>query len=225
MYKTETHMHTSEVSSCSLLSAKEMVQRYHEAGFHTLFISDHFTESYFNKLGEMPWEEKTAKFLSGYYEAKKHGDEIGMNVLLSAEFAFKGLPNHYHYLAYGITKEFLDTYPNLPVMTLPEFYEIAKKHNIVVIQSHPFRDRTSVATPQHVDGLEVCNSNPRHTPNDDLAEQTAKVHGLYRTAGSDSHRIEDVAGCGMLSENEIKTVEDFIELLKSGKAEMYRGEK
>ena len=35
MFKTETHLHTSEISPCGKISAKEMVKRYHEAGYKT----------------------------------------------------------------------------------------------------------------------------------------------------------------------------------------------
>ena len=42
------------------------------------------------------------------------------------------------------------------------------------------------------------------------------------SAGSDAHRDEDIGGAAVLSETEIKTVEDYLELLRSGKASLMR---
>ena len=44
MYKTEPHLHTSEVSLCGKISAEEMIKLYSKAGFSTVFVTDHFTE-------------------------------------------------------------------------------------------------------------------------------------------------------------------------------------
>ena len=47
MYKIETHMHVSETSGCALLSAEEMIKRYAEAGYDTVFSTDHYVKNYF----------------------------------------------------------------------------------------------------------------------------------------------------------------------------------
>ena len=222
MYKTETHVHTSEVSPCAKLTAKEMIQRYHEMGFQTVFISDHFRHSYFEKLGEIPWEEKISKFLSGYYIAKAEGEKFGMNVLMSAEMDFENSPNHY--LVYGINKGFLDKYPNIPDMTIAEFSQIAKMNNIFVVQAHPYRENRCTPTPEYIDGVEIFNSNPRHSDFNEKAEAFAREHNLFMTAGSDAHRNEDVGGAGILSECEIKTVEEYVTLIKSRRAKIFVSE-
>ena len=51
-------------------------------------------------------------------------------------------------------------------------------------------------------------------------EQIAKENKLPITAGSDSHRQEDIALSGILSENEIKTAEDYVDLLLANKLEI-----
>jgi len=38
MYKTEAHLHVSEVSPCSKLKATEMISLYHDAGYKTVFF-------------------------------------------------------------------------------------------------------------------------------------------------------------------------------------------
>jgi hypothetical protein len=105
MFKTETHLHTAETSPCGKVSAAEMVKRYHDAGYKTLFISDHFFTKYFDALGNLSPEEKVEQFLLGYEEAKVAGEELGMNILLSAELRLDGSNNDY--LLYGVDKQFL----------------------------------------------------------------------------------------------------------------------
>ena len=221
MFKTETHLHVSEISPCSKINASEMVALYHEAGYKTIFVSDHFKQIYFDALGDIAWQDKVTIFLSGYYRAKAAAKKFGMNVLMSAELLFEGNPNHY--LVYGITKEFLDSYPDLCKLSVEEFYEIAKKHNVFVVQAHPFRDGNCFPTPNSVDAFEVYNANQRHKDFSEKSEESAIQNGLYMTAGSDTHRLEDVAKGGVLTVTEIKSAEDYISLVKSGKIELFRG--
>ena len=131
MYKIETHLHTSEVSVCSQIRAEEMIKLYHQAEYSTIIVSDHFP---YRSLGKIPWEEQTAIFLSGYYKAKVAGRKYGMNVIPAAEITFAGSPNDY--LAYGISKAFLDAYPYLHEMKIEEFAPIAKENNVLLIQAH-----------------------------------------------------------------------------------------
>ncbi len=223
MYKTETHLHVAEVSPCSKFKAPEMVKMYHDEGYKTIFIADHFEKRYFDALGDIPWEDKITIFLSGYYKAKAVAKEYDMNVLMAAEFTILSEDGiHNHYLAYGITREFLNKYPDIQNKSIEEFSKIAKENNIFVVQAHPYRDDYCFPTADFVDGIEIYNSNPRHNDFNDKAEALAKEKGLYMTAGSDAHRLEDIGNAGVLSENEIKTAEDFIELIKSGKAEIYK---
>lgn len=217
MFKTETHMHTKEGSSCGMLTAEEIVREYYNAGFKTLFISNHFGTQFFTPWGEMTWGETVERFMLGYRKAKAEGEKLGMNILFSAEIEFDDLKNQ-HYLVYGIDEDFLREYPYLMRMSLEDFSQIAKERGVLLIQAHPYRDDNLFVTPELVDGFEVRNPNPRHEAHDEHAEETAAKYGLYRTAGSDAHRTGDVARTAMVSEAEIKTVEDYIALVKSGKA-------
>ncbi len=213
-FKTETHLHTSDVSSCGKLRAKEMIKLYYEAGYKTVFISDHFEQSYFDSLGDIPWEDKITIFMSGYYRAKEAAKQYGINVLFSAEVMFEGVGNHY--LMYGLTKEFLCAHPNLCKMNPLEFYEIAKANGVFIVQAHPLRDRICTPTPEWVDGFEIYNSNPRHKDFSEEVKACALENNLFATAGSDAHRVDDVAGSGIITDNEITTVEEFINTVKKG---------
>ena len=215
MFKTETHLHTSEVSPCGQVSAEEMVRRYFEAGYKTIFVSDHVYTKKFQTFGDIPWSEKIDLYLEGYKKAKAVGDELGMNIILSAEVNFNGCPNDY--LLYGIDEDFLKGCPDLLDMGIERFYPYAKERGVTVVQAHPLRNGRCVPTPDFVDGLEVYNSNCRHENFTEKLLEIAKETDKPMTSGSDAHRIEDIALAGVITENEIKTAKDYTDALKGGK--------
>lgn len=215
MFYTETHMHTAPTSMCGKLTPEEMVEQYHEKGYRTLFVSDHFFKPYFDHHPDLDFHAAVDRFLDGYRAAKKAAERYGMNVLLSAEYAFNNDPGHY--LVYGLTEEFLHADPDVLNKSVAEFHALTQANGMLLIQAHPYR-ANSIPRPLDVDGIEVYNPNPRHFVEQDepLCEVIAERFGLFRTGGSDAHRPEDVAGSGMGSEFEIKTAEDYIRLVREG---------
>ena len=219
MYKTEPHLHISEVSPCAKIGAEEVIKLYSEAGYKTVFISDHLKHKMFEKLGEMSWKEKVERFLSGYEIARKAGEIYGVNVLLSAEFQLNN--SNKHFLLYGINKEFLDNLEVFFDLPISEFYKHAKENGVTVVQAHPYRDgSTTPVDAAYIDAVEAINSNPRHTNYSEKAIAYAMEHGLPMTSGSDTHRHEDVALGGVISKCEIKTPTDYVELLLGNKLEL-----
>ena len=222
MYKTEPHLHTFPVSSCAWMEPREIVARYAEAGFDTLIISDHIASYHYDKLQahlgrELSWEAYVELFFTGFEAAKAAGDELGIRVLCSAELTLG--PNHY--LLYGADRAFFLSLPQLFDMTIEEFYPIAKANGITVIQAHPLRDGKCIPKPEVVDGFEVFNSHPRHdNQNAGVLELAARYPHLLQTAGSDAHRIEDIGGTAVLSQAPIESIEDYLNLLRSGRPEI-----
>jgi histidinol phosphatase-like PHP family hydrolase len=221
MFKTETHLHTAEVSRRGKKRAFQLVRAYKEAGYSTVFVTDHFQVNTLDALGDISWEEKVTIFLSGYYAAKYEGDRIGVCVLPGAEICFGGEdPNHY--LVYGLSKELLLRYENLHTCGIEGLREITKAHGLLLVQAHPHRDGHCFPRPEFVDGFEVYNSNPRHEDMSEKSEAAAKEHGLFMIGGSDAHRDEDIGGSGVFSEEKIESAEQLIRLLKEGKCEVIR---
>lgn len=221
MFKTEPHLHTLEVSNCAHVRAKEFVKKYKEAGYSTIFVTDHFNEIVIGSYGDISWSEKMTLYLAGYYRAKCEGDKIGVNVLMGVEINFAG--SHNHYLLYGVTKEFLDSNPELHTYGIEKVSKIAKEHGIFIIQAHPYRDGNCYPTLEYVDAVEF-NTNPRHADFTEKTEELVKKHNLLVIGGSDAHRNEDIARGGIETENEIKSAEDLIEAVKSGKLKIIRGD-
>lgn len=219
MFKTETHLHVSEISPCSHLTAREMIELYAKAGYSTVFVSDHLKSRFYEKYPELTLEEKVDKFFYGYDMARKAGEELGVNVLISAELTYDYSPNHY--LLYGFDKSFFYGLPDLFTMPKEDFYKYAKAHGVTVVQAHPYRDgKNTPDSPDIIDAIEAHNTNPRHDNFSEDCFAYADAHGLPTTGGSDSHRPEDIALGGVITDEEITTPEQYVELLMAGKLEI-----
>ena len=216
MFKTETHLHTKETSKCSRLSALEMVKLYSEKGYKTIFVSDHMNSDFLIKNSNLSVFDAVHNFLTGYYNAKEVGDKYGVNVLLSAEYSisFNGIDNHY--LLYGIDEEFIYANPNEEKMTIEKLRKITNDVGALLIQAHPFRG-SCFPTPLYVDGMEIYNSNPRHfvKSDEERVSEVIQQFDLFTIGGSDAHLVEDVGLSGIGSNYEIKTAQDFVNLIKN----------
>ena len=221
MYKTETHLHTSEVSSCSKLTASEMMELYSKAGYTTVFVTDHFKASYFEKRGDSSWEENVEWLFSGYENAKAAGEGLGINVIMGLEIHLASTKNHY--LLYGLKKDFIKNKPDILKMDISELYRYAKENGVFVVQAHPYRDGVCYPTPEYVDAIEVINRNPRHENFDEKAIAKALECRKPMTSGSDAHRPEDIATSGVITENQIRNTEDYISAMLSGKMKLIGG--
>lgn len=213
MFKTEAHMHTYPVSSCSKLSPVEQVRLFKEAGYDTIIVSDHFSPHHFKKLGEhLTFAEKVDKLCDAYLEAKAEGDRIGLTVLFSVELSF----HKNHYLLYGVTREFLKLREDIFDIDIDELYAHLKAHGVTIIQAHSHRAEKCVPHPHHVDGFEI-NCCLRKDNYNERTMQVAKEYGLPLTIGSDCHRPEDVGVSATLSEEKIESIEQYLELMRAGK--------
>ncbi len=211
MFKTEAHMHTYPVSSCSKLTPREQVRLFKEAGYDTVFVSDHFSPHHFKKLGEdLTFAEKVDKLCDAYLEAKDEGEKLGLTVLFSVELSFK----KNHYLLYGVTREFLKLRKDIFDISIEELYEHLKSHGITIIQAHSHRARSEDCTPnpRYVDGFEL-NFCLRKENNNEKTLQLAKEYDMPLTVGSDCHRPEDVGVSATLSEEKITSVEQYLDLV------------
>ena len=216
----DTHVHTSEVSSCGKVSAKDMVNYYKKAGYDGVIITDHYYDGFFERLSCDRWADKADCYLSGYRAALEEGNKIGLKVYLGMELRFEGSLEDY--LIYGIDEEYIIENPELYKHSLESFKESIKGTDIFIVQAHPFRKGLKVADPALLDGVEVMNGNPRHDSHNDLAFSFASKHGLMMTAGSDAHQPEDVGCCGIRVSKNISTSKELAQLMReSNSYELY----
>ncbi len=211
IYKTELHMHTEPASSCGHVLPEEAVRLYAEKGYHSLVICNHFGD----KLLLNGNKEKTiATYLDDVRRAEKAAKQYGINIILGCEVRVFESANDY--LLLGVEEEdlsFIYDYLDKPFEELSKAYRSKDK---LIIQAHPFRDNMTMVNPELLDGIEVFNMHPRHNSRNGLGARYATEHSFIVTAGSDFHRVQDVALSAMLTKTEMKTSHDIVMALKAG---------
>lgn len=222
MGKYEMHVHTAECDICAHVAAKDIVRMYQQKGYSGLVITDHYFAMSFDwfadDLTEGTHYEFVDRWLRGYREAKKEGDKIGMTVLLGAEVRLDG-PNINDYLIYGIDEDFLFRVPYLNrLSSLQELISVLPE-NACVVQAHPFRDNMTVQNPDLLFGIEVNNGGTEPFRND-LAKTFAEHYKKPMLSGSDFHHADHLARGGIITDTDIRSIQDLVRVLRSGNYEL-----
>lgn len=217
--KFDMHIHTAETSKCGKVAGPDLVRIYRNNGYDGFVITDHLHETYISLQNcRDDWQECVTRFLFGYKEAKRAGDEIGFSVVLGAELRFP--ENDSDYLLYGIDEAFLRANPYLFRTDHASFFR-KFGDQILIIQAHPYRN-CDVLHYHSVHGLEVFNGNPRQKNRNELALQFANENPqLYRTCGSDAHRPGDEARAAVCFENKIHDSFDVKRAVESGRYNLW----
>lgn len=217
MYKIETHLHTKHSSKCGWLDAEALAAGYLAAGYAAVAVTDHYNRTTFEYLGvdlSAPGD-KTVPFLEGYRRMREAGEKRGLKVFQGAELRFDECENDY--LLFGCPDSLLADPEPVFRMGIAAFAPIARAAGALLVQAHPYRKKCTPAIACYLDGLEVCNRNPRHENHNDWAEGYARQFGLLRLGGSDCHRTEDVGLGGILTGELPGSTAAFVQLLREGR--------
>lgn len=213
MYKYETHLHTKYASACASATGREQAIGYKNAGYTGIIITDHFFRGNSCIPKNLPWETRINMFCKGYEEAKKIGDQIGLQVFFGWEETFEGQD----FLVYGLDKEWMLKHPEMEHWTIREQYETVNQNGGMVIHAHPFRDRPYIPKirlfPKLVNGVEGYNACNYEDENRQ-AFLYAKQYELPITAGADSHH-PDIIPCGIQVEKKFDSIDDYVQLIKN----------
>lgn len=212
-YKIETHLHTAEGSKCGWATGVEQAEARLADGYDTIIVTDHFFRGNTRPSRDLPWEEYVEQFCSGYEHAKQRGDEIGLTVLFGLEDNYQGS----EFLIYGLDKDWLLKHPDMRTWTPWEEYEQVHGDGGYMVQAHPFREASYLRGfglyPMYSDAVEGINAAQLRIMNE-RAQWYAKQFDKPMTAGSDIHGIDSV-GCGMRTAKPIRTIEDYINLVRN----------
>jgi histidinol phosphatase-like PHP family hydrolase len=159
----EIHSHTKEVSGCSSVNGATLVDEHKKEGFEGVCITDHFYKGYFDQFEGKSYKYKIDHYLSGYRNAKKRGDEIGLQVFLGMEIRFNGDMNDY--LVFGMTEQFLYDYADMYKMTVESFSKFIKDSDIIMIWAHPFRNEITMKDHNNFEAIETFNEEFTHKIN------------------------------------------------------------
>ncbi|MCL2628602.1 MAG: histidinol phosphatase [Oscillospiraceae bacterium] len=214
-YLYETHVHTAEVSACAGSSAAAQVRTYKQNGYAGIIVTDHFVNGYSTCPKGAPWEVQMRHFYRGYENAKKAGDECGLDVFFGWEYTIKGSD----FLTYGLDMDFLLANPNFDLLTIEEYSALVRNNGGFLAQAHPYRDAWYVEKKYPVeshliDALEVYNSMDSDSSNK-KAHEYAKRHDLPIQAGSDAHNERHQRYSGIKMADRAKNISDVIKAITS----------
>ena len=212
-YRYEIHAHTKNSSRCGKLDGAEIAQKYKDAGYDGIVITDHYAPMSFDLKEFFNKKQAIDHYLRGYRSAKTVEDE-NFSVILGMELRFYATVNDY--LVYGVTEEMLYSLPFLLGKYLRRATKLLRKNGCVVIQAHPFRKFITRANPKHLDGVEVLNGKTDGELNRKAKEWADSFAPNIQTGGSDCHSDSSFATSGIITNEPIRTSEDLVRILKSG---------
>ena len=218
-YLIELHCHSKETSYCSAVGAAKLADIYKARNYHAITVMDHYQKHWFDQAGDISWEQKMDKFLAGYRNAKKRGDEIGINIILGIEIRFTENANDY--LVFGIDEQLLYDNPEFYNYGAKNFSEFARANRLLFIQAHPFRNWMSIINHDYLDGVEIYNAHQWHDSRNYLAEllykeQRKKSPHFIATVGSDCHELTHEGRAGIISDMLPENSAELAALLRSG---------
>lgn len=211
----ETHSHTCQASACGKVRGKDYIDYMQREGYAGMIITDHFFNGNCCVPRCLPWKEKIEMFMSGYEDARKAAEGTDFNVMFGIEYNFDGD----EYLIYGVDKKWLLDNEDIMGKDRYEVHALVKEAGAIMFQAHPYRERDYIKTinltPGVSDGIEICNA-----ANDDnmnaLAYCYAKELGVPVSAGSDIHIFYKGPKAGMMFEEKITDIYDYVSKIMSG---------
>ena len=216
----EPHLHTTYISRCGWMGAEGIISLYRERGYSALCVTDHYNRTCFDYAGinlHAPGS-KTEDFLRGYRFLKREAEENGIRVYEGAEVRFDGSENDY--LLFGFHHDLLADPEQVMRGGLAAFCRACREDGALLIQAHPYRKNCVPAPAELLDGMEVCNCNPRHENYNELALCYAKEHRLLMLAGSDFHRPGDEGTAGIVAEEVPEDGFEFADMIRSGQYQL-----
>lgn len=213
----ETHMHTCQGSGCGVSTGAEHARAYKQLGYTGIIITDHFFRGNTAVPHRGPWKERINQFCSGYEDAYREGQRIGLDVFFGWEENFNGD----EYLVYGLDKAFMLAHPEMEHWTRAQQLEEVHKAGGCVIQAHPFRDRGYIAAirlgKQFCDGIEAANAG-NHAYNDAAAWRYGQEYGFVMTSGSDNHNAQIAlehpdSVTGVKLDKRLTCIEDWVKII------------
>ena len=99
-------------------------------------------------------------------------------------------------------------------MGIAEFSRQFRSDKRLLIQAHPFRNGMTEIAPENLDGIETFNMHPNHNSRVAFASKYAKKHGLIPTAGTDFHHLGHEGMAALLTQIEIKSSHDIVNVLR-----------
>lgn len=212
MIKLETHCHTLYGSWCGLADSKTIVNRYLDAGYGGVVITNHYYQSAFNNYKGDNKKEKLDFYFSLFEEVKREGEAKGLKVFLGSEIRVE---NKNDYLLFGFDRSLF--YDNKPLYEFnqKEIFDLAEKHGLFLAQAHPFRDDgvEAVGDPKYMHGVERFNGHYHHVNNNEKTARFCDENNLIGLSGTDFHTPIQPITAGIFVPDNIDNETQLVECL------------
>lgn len=230
-YLYETHLHTNQGSACGQNTGYEMAKAAKEYGYAGIIVTEHNWGGNTCVSRELDWKTWMDQFVKGYEEALDYGKKHDLDVFWGYEAGFHGT----EFLIYGVTPAWMKEHPEIKEAGIEEQYRLISSAGGMVVHAHPYREEWYIPEirlyPEYVDAVEGINathSNHKSKSHNDpefdkRAIAYANAHQLPMTAGSDIHST-NMFGGGVLFRKRLSSIQEYIELIKSGDYLLTNGE-
>lgn len=216
-YRYETHCHCSQCSLCARSTSQALVRAYHAAGYAGLVLTDHFIFGNTTVSDSLPWDRRMQRYYQAYLDAKAAAEGLDFDVIFGIEHAYG---DGKEVLIYGVELDFLLANPDIPEITLDELVARVHEAGGIVIQAHPYRNRSYVnmaVAPRAdlVDGIEVYNAC--NAPGEDpQALELAAQKDYIITCGGDIHHAADprIGAAGVVLPHRVRSSKELAVALK-----------
>ena len=213
-YFYETHLHTCQGSACGHLTGAVQADLYKGFGYTGIVVTDHFFNGNCAVPRDLPWKERVEQFCEGYRDAKRRGDEIGLQVFFGLESNFAGQ----EFLLYGLSEEWLKEQEDMLSWSPKEQFEKVTAAGGFVVQAHPYREAPYIPEviiyPDCCEAFELYNAHNKPEINAKAVAYAAE-HGIHGTGGTDAHGPVQKRG-GMIFEKKWESIADYIAAVRSG---------
>jgi len=219
-YRYDLHVHTKDSSACGSSSAVEMAEMYKSEGYTGIVITDHFYHGNTCVDRNLEWEDWVKTYARSYENAKKRGDEIGLDVFFGFEYTYAGTD----FIILGLDLDWLIAHPEIRKMPVQEFLTLAHENGGFVIHAHPFIIAPWAPVirlyPNYEDAVEIINA-PRSDFDNARAGEYARAYDKIFTGGSDAHHTQITKMSGIETDHRIESMSDLIETLKRREHEVF----
>ncbi|MDP4118921.1 MAG: PHP-associated domain-containing protein [Bacillota bacterium] len=224
----EMHCHTNEVSRCGKVSAAGLIENYYRMGFSGVCITDHDIDASSTISKKLSWDERVTLFEKGYAEAKKKGDELGVDVFFAWEYSYHcGLQyaGGNDFLTYCLDIDWMRNHPEMSLCSLPEYSNAVHADGGVIVHAHPFREEGYIdmirLNPRIIDAVEVFNAG-RTDKENKMAEIYAEVYELPKWAGSDNHVGKMPVYGAVAFDRKMSSLREICDELLAGRGEIIK---
>lgn len=219
-YLYDPHVHTCQASRCGRSTGAEIAAAYAAAGYAGIIVTDHFLNGWTAVPAGLPWEERIRIFCSGYEEARRAGERLGLQVFLGWEYCDNGS----EFLTYGLNADWQLEHPDLLSWSTPDYLRAVHRAGGFLSHAHPFRRRPDIPPvrlyPELCDAAEVFNGGNGDPSENAGAAWYARQFRLLHTAGSDTHWAGKINPGAMAFPRRLDSIRDFIGAMRDGEGEI-----